>query len=479
MHETRRRLLLNCLRVGDLLVLTTALAVALVFSGQVVEGSPLDEFLAVRVKLVNFLFFAGFAVLWNIIFGAFGLYRSRRVGLMTTEWWDIAKAVAIGTLLLSGFAMVFNFSAVNRGFIASFFVVALLGTALYRTVLRSAFARGGGHGRNLRNLVIIGCGPRGAEFGKQVRSRPELGYLLLGYIDEIAPPPNPLHGHPEKLLGNLEQAQEILANVEVDEVAISLPIRSYYETISRLIGLCEELGLVVRIPADFFESRLVHAYVDKLHDTPVLTLQAHAPAGGSTALKRVIDFFGSAAAMIVFAPLFALISLAIKLDSRGPVLFAQERIGQGRRKFRMIKFRTMEVDAEQHQAEVEELNEVTGAAFKIKNDPRTTRVGRILRKLSLDELPQFWNVFRGDMSLVGPRPLPIRDVERFDSAWQNRRFSVRPGLTCLWQINGRHEIDFDHWMELDLQYIDNWSLSLAFDILVKTLPAVLRGTGAS
>ncbi len=443
------------------------------------EGSPLDEFLTVRVKLLNFAFFAAFAVLWNIIFGAFGLYRSRRVGLMTTEWWDTAKAVAVGTLILSGLALVFDFSAVNRGFIAAFFTTAVLGTALFRTVLRSILGGARRHGRNLRNLVIIGCGPRGAQFGKEVRSRPELGYLLLGYIDEMAPPPNPLHGKPEKLLGSLEQAREILANIEVDEVAISLPIRSYYETISRLIGLCEEFGLVVRIPADFFESRLVHAYVDKLHDTPVLTLQAHAPAGGSTALKRVIDFFGSAAAMIVFSPLFALIALAIKLDSRGPVFFVQERIGLGRRKFRMIKFRTMEVDAEQRQAEIEELNEVDGAAFKIKDDPRMTRVGRVLRKLSLDELPQMWNVFRGDMSLVGPRPLPIRDVQRFDSAWQNRRFSVRPGLTCLWQINGRHEIDFDHWMELDLQYIDNWSLSLDFDILVKTLPAVLRGTGAS
>jgi lipopolysaccharide/colanic/teichoic acid biosynthesis glycosyltransferase len=145
----------------------------------------------------------------------------------------------------------------------------------------------------------------------------------------------------------------------------------------------------------------------------------------------------------------------------------------------VIKFRTMHVDAEARQKELEDQNEVAGAAFKMADDPRVTRVGKVLRKLSLDELPQFWNVFSGDMSLVGPRPLPMRDVEEFDRDWQYRRFSVKPGLTCLWQVHGRHEIDFDNWMELDLQYIDNWSLSLDFDILLKTLPAALRGTGAS
>jgi exopolysaccharide biosynthesis polyprenyl glycosylphosphotransferase len=267
--------------------------------------------------------------------------------------------------------------------------------------------------------------------------------------------------------------------MEVDEVVVCLPIRSYYETISDIIRMCEDLGLVVRVPADFFESRLVHAYLDELHNTPVLTLRTDAPPPVSIAVKRLVDVAGSAVALILLSPLLALIAVAIKMDSHGPVLFIQDRVGLRRKMFSMLKFRTMAVDAERRQAELEDHNEVNGGAFKIKNDPRTTRVGRLLRKLSLDELPQFWNVFRGDMSLVGPRPLPLRDVERFDSDWQKRRFSVKPGLTCLWQINGRHEIDFEHWMEMDLQYIDNWSLSLDFDILFKTLPAVLRGTGAS
>ena len=174
-----------------------------------------------------------------------------------------------------------------------------------------------------------------------------------------------------------------------------------------------------------------------------------------------------------------IIAIAIKLDSRGPVFFRQDRVGLKRKIFKMHKFRTMHLDAEERIKELEALNEVDGAAFKMTNDPRVTRVGRTLRKLSLDELPQFIDVLNGNMSLVGPRPLPIRDVERFDQNWQKRRFSVKPGLTCLWQVNGRHEVDFENWMELDLEYIDNWSLSLDFDILLKTVPAVFRGTGAS
>jgi exopolysaccharide biosynthesis polyprenyl glycosylphosphotransferase len=312
-----------------------------------------------------------------------------------------------------------------------------------------------------------------------VRAKLELGYLLLGYMDEIAPPENPLHGGPENLLGNPSDAREILSKLEVDEVVISLPIKSYYATISELITLCEEMGLVVRVPADFFQSRLVHAYVDDLSDMPILTLRGPGPPAGSAIVKRAIDVAGSTIALTVLSPVFAIIALAIKIDSKGPVFFVQDRVGLGRQKFPMMKFRTMHVGAEAQLADLEGKNEVNGAAFKLKGDPRITRVGKILRKLSLDELPQFIDVAKGDMSLVGPRPLPIRDVEKFDTEWQKRRFSVKPGLTCLWQINGRHNIDFEHWMELDLQYIDNWSLSLDFDILLKTLPAVLKGTGAS
>jgi exopolysaccharide biosynthesis polyprenyl glycosylphosphotransferase len=186
----------------------------------------------------------------------------------------------------------------------------------------------------------------------------------------------------------------------------------------------------------------------------------------------------SAVFLILLAPLFAVIAILIKLDSRGPVFFVQERMGYNKRRFMMIKFRTMVADAEARMQEIEHLNEKEGPIFKMKNDPRITRLGRFLRKTSLDEIPQFINVLLGDMSLVGPRPLSIRDALKLEVSWQKRRFSVRPGLTCIWQVSGRSNLSFEEWMKLDLEYIDHWSLLLDWRILLKTVPAVLTSRGA-
>jgi exopolysaccharide biosynthesis polyprenyl glycosylphosphotransferase len=195
-------------------------------------------------------------------------------------------------------------------------------------------------------------------------------------------------------------------------------------------------------------------------------------------VKRVLDVTVALCGLVVFTPVFVVCALAIKLSGPGPVLFSQPRYGRNRRLFLMHKFRTMVQDAEQLQPDLESQNEARGPVFKIRSDPRVTAVGRVLRKLSIDELPQLFNVLRGDMSLVGPRPLPVRDVSRFNETWLMRRFSVKPGLTCLWQVNGRSNVDFDHWVRLDLDYIDNWSLALDMRILFKTVPVVLRGIGA-
>ena len=192
-----------------------------------------------------------------------------------------------------------------------------------------------------------------------------------------------------------------------------------------------------------------------------------------------MDFILSYVLLVVLAPLFLITGLLIKITSPGPIFFVQERVGLNKRRFRLYKFRTMIADAEQKLAEVEHLNEVSGPVFKIKDDPRISGIGKFLRRTSIDELPQLFNVLKGDMSLVGPRPLPVRDFHGFDQDWQRRRFSVRPGITCLWQVNGRSDLSFDKWMELDMEYIDQWSLWLDLKILAQTVPAVLRGSGAA
>jgi exopolysaccharide biosynthesis polyprenyl glycosylphosphotransferase len=478
MHSRKRELLFQGYCVSDVLVMAAAFFIASFFSAQQ-SSLTFDEFLAVRIKLINFILFLCFAVGWYLIFRWHGLYRSRRIGQIQAEWWDVAKAVAVGTLLLSTIAFLADVSAVNRHFLAVFIGLSLAATLLMRTALRLLLVDARRRGRNLRNVVIVGCGRTGTALGREIRRRPDLGYLILGYIDDITAPQNPLHGEPEKLLASLEGAEHILETLEVDEVFIALPVVSYFETVKKIIEVCEMLGLVVRIPADLFQLRFAKAGVDYLDETAILTLQATTPASFPLALKRTIDVVCSFSALLLLAPLFAVIAAAIKVDSGGPVFFLQQRVGLGRKKFRLIKFRTMVSDAEARLKEIEAYNEVNGAAFKMKDDPRVTKVGRFLRKCSLDELPQFLNVLKGNMSLVGPRPLPLRDVERFDARWQKRRFSVKPGITCLWQSNGRHEIGFEHWMELDLQYIDHWSLKLDFEILLKTIPVVLRGTGAS
>jgi exopolysaccharide biosynthesis polyprenyl glycosylphosphotransferase len=200
--------------------------------------------------------------------------------------------------------------------------------------------------------------------------------------------------------------------------------------------------------------------------------------GWQVGVKRVMDFVLSIILLLVLAPLFLIAALLIKFDSKGPVFFMQERVGLGKRRFRLYKFRTMIDGADKKQDELEVLNEVSSPVFKIQKDPRITRLGRILRKTSIDEIPQLINVLKGDMSLVGPRPLPVRDYNGFNQDWHRRRFSVRPGITCLWQVNGRSSIQFEKWMQLDMSYIDNWSLWLDLKIIAKTIPTVLKGSGA-
>jgi exopolysaccharide biosynthesis polyprenyl glycosylphosphotransferase len=276
----------------------------------------------------------------------------------------------------------------------------------------------------------------------------------------------------------LAKLESVLHDESVDEVLVSLPPQKYGPLVEKIVNRCEEEGVIVRVRAEMFQLRTAKTYADELEGLPVLTFRSGPEDDWRLVAKRIIDFVGSAVLLLILAPLFAVVALLIKLNSPGPVLFSQERIGLNKRRFQMLKFRTMVNGAEKQQATLEQLNEAEGPVFKIKHDPRVTPIGKFLRRFSVDELPQLINVLKGDMSLVGPRPLPVRDVERIDVASHKRRFSIKPGLTCLWQVNGRSNIGFEEWVRMDLQYIDQWSLGLDMLILLKTIPAVLRGPGA-
>ena len=263
----------------------------------------------------------------------------------------------------------------------------------------------------------------------------------------------------------------------VDEVIVAVP-RSLLGDLSRIVDACEEEGVRLRFMAniyDFDSATISCALVD---DIPLLSYEPVSQSNAKLIFKRIFDLIVVICALPVLLPLFALLALAIRLDSPGPAMFSQKRVGLRKRQFELYKFRSMVQDAEERMKEVEHLNEASGPNFKIEHDPRITRLGRFIRRTSIDELPQVFNVLIGDMSLVGPRPMSIRDVELFDKGIQRKRFSVRPGITCLWQVSGRSNLTFDEWLELDLKYIGEWSLWLDFKILLKTVPTVLRGSGA-
>jgi len=323
-------------------------------------------------------------------------------------------------------------------------------------------------------VLIVGTGSRGRALKEDLASSNR--YNVIGMIDDEYRGTDSVA---DSYLGPISELRSLLKERPVEQVLIALPIGSMYETIQKIIRTCEVVGVDSSYMSDIFHTSLAHRHDERRAEHAHLTvLTAHRPEFRRW-IKSIFDVVFAAIMLILLSPLLIVLAIAVKLTSPGPIFFSQLRYGQHRKRFSMYKFRTMVVDAEARQAELEKWNEAEGPVFKIKKDPRITSIGGLLRRLSLDELPQLVNVLRGEMSLVGPRPLPLRDVGKFEESWLLRRFSVKPGLTCLWQASGRSDTSFDEWIRLDLEYIDRWSLSLDLRILIMTLPAVLKGRGAS
>jgi exopolysaccharide biosynthesis polyprenyl glycosylphosphotransferase len=413
--------------------------------------------------------------LWMILLAAQRLTAPGQVLSLRREALKELQVAAAGVLLLAAAGYLFRLQFVSRPFLVLFGIINGAVLAAARVVERRT-----PWGRRLaevpeRVVIIVGCGVEAVALARQVLRHRAWGLSLRGLIDADGCGRSEVEGLP--VLGRVEDLPDVLSGQVVDEVVLAVPTRQLSELEPVLLH-CQELGVRVRVALQPFPHLQPHVEVEALNGTPLLTFATMPTAPLALFVKRVVDVVVALVGLVLSAPLWPLAALAIRLGSRGPVLYRQVRCGLHGRRFVLLKFRTMVVDAEKLQDEVAHLNVMDGPVFKAPGDPRVTAVGRLLRRSSLDELPQFVNVLKGDMSLVGPRPAIPEEVERY-LPWQRRRLAMKPGITCLWQISGRSKLDFATWMELDLAYIDSWSVWLDLKILLLTVPAVFSGRGAA
>lgn len=466
------------LKISDVLTMIFNLVLATILFSYHADAFHFDQFLNMRFKVTHFILFLFLILLWHVIFSFLGLYHSRRLSTLKREIKDVAKAITLFTFAIYIYSLFYRIEVINPVMLIGFWVGSAATTILTRIVLRTTLRWTRRRGRNLRHILIAGTNARAVRFARKIESRPELGYIISGFVDFDWRGDDEFNKTGYRLVSDYNGLAEFVMNNVVDEMFILLPVKSLYEETSRIINICENQGIIVKHLSNIFNAKLSNLKMEQIEDESIISHYTGSMKGWQVPVKWMLDKILSLLLLILLSPLFLLSAILIKIFSPGPALFIQERMGLNKRIFRLYKFRTMTGDAPRRQAELELLNEVSGPVFKIENDPRVTSIGKFLRKTSIDELPQLLNVLKGDMSIVGPRPLPLRDYSGFDHDWQCRRLSVRPGITCLWQTNGRSSIPFEKWMELDMQYIDQWSLWLDFKILAKTFPAVLIGIGA-
>lgn len=474
MTSVRRQALVYFLSVTDLLLLALSLYLAVFGRAAATSWAELAQ---KTIQVHTIVAVIVLVVLWKIVLSLLGLYRSKRLVGWLAETLDLLKAAAVASVLLETIAVAFGVQTITPGVCIRFVLLSsglLIGSRFVMHRILYAVRR---RGRNLRHLLIVGTNLRAIGFANNILARPELGYRLDGFVDDVWIGPMPEGESEAKIVAGFLEFQSYLRSHVVDEVVLALPIKSFYDQQRELIRICRDHGVTSHLLSDIFQSS--NGEVDfEAYAAPVVSFYHTSTDSLQLVTKRLVDIVGSILLIVIFAPVMLFALILVKIDSEGPAIFAQERIGLNKRRFRMYKFRSMVADAEKLQANLEERNEANGPVFKIKDDPRITRIGKFLRKSSIDELPQFFNVLKGDMSLVGPRPLTVRDFLGFNEDWQRRRFSVRPGVTCLWQVSGRSGISFEQWMQLDVQYVDRWSLWLDIKILARTIPAVVRGLGA-
>jgi exopolysaccharide biosynthesis polyprenyl glycosylphosphotransferase len=472
MLRQKTRLVSFLLYFSDLTILTFSFYLASIF-----RNSSFIKTLGIKEPFYNQIWLLLIILpVWSLLFYFARLYESQRTRSLLHEIKSILSSSAIGTFILGFFIFALKAHITSRLFILTFGITSFSLLTLSRILIRELARVFRRKGFNYRSIMIVGTGKRARELAINIEKNSHWGLRFIGFVSDIPTARfTKIMGYP--VLGLVNNLPDIIDSHVIDEVVFAVS-RKRLETLEESFLLCEEEGINTRIAVNFFPHMIAKVHLEDLHGIPLLTFSTVPSNEVLLFIKRTIDVLVSGFLIVSLIPIYAIVAILVKTSSPGPIFFRQIRAGRNGRQFTLYKFRSMVEDAEFLRPELEKLNEMSGPVFKMKNDPRVTSIGKWLRKTSMDELPQFWNVFVGEMSLVGPRPPLPEEVVHY-KRWQKRKLSMKPGITCLWQISGRNKnIDFEDWMKLDLKYIDNWSLKLDMEIFLKTIPVVLLGKGA-
>jgi exopolysaccharide biosynthesis polyprenyl glycosylphosphotransferase len=477
--------LVQLMKISDALVIVISFIVAYFITlglKQFLDLGPLA--FATSVSLSGALFFLKnhlWLVLitipvWISLMSVDGVYDNFRTKLFIEIVWRVLRTEILSMLALGSGVFILKMTLTSRLYIGIFaatgLIVISIEKALWKCLLDYSFRQG----YNLVNLLIVGTGRRAQEFIKLVNAHANWGLNIVGLIDDD-PKLLGKKVFDYEVIGRIRDIPRIIRECIIDRVIFVIP-RIWLNRIESAIESCEREGISTAVSVDLFKPKLAQLRQSDFGGIPLILFQTSIAKEWQLFFKRIFDIVISFFAIVILLPVFLFAAISVKLTSKGPVFFRQERCGLNGRKFKLYKFRSMIVGAEIRKRELERQNEMSGPVFKMKRDPRVTKFGRFMRTASIDELPQLFNVLKGDMSLVGPRPSLPTEVDMYES-WQRRRLSMKPGITCIWQVSGRNKINFDRWMEMDLQYIDKFSLLLDCTILFRTIFVVLTGYGAT
>ncbi|WP_028553102.1 sugar transferase [Paenibacillus sp. UNC451MF] len=423
-------------------------------------------------RFINYVVFYIISSTTYIIFMyRYQLFQFRSGSGLADELYKVVKAFSFAILITIGVSFILKYTDFSRLVIVSYWLLAIIASCTIRSVKRLVYSQLARQGVVSKNVVIVGAGKVGKLLMEELSNYRYLGYKIVGFVDDYEC--NNVNNH--KYLGPISRLNEVLKENLIEEIIVTIP--SERDLVNKLITDLRKLDIQIKIVPDLYNLVMSTVQIGNINTLPVVTLVKTPMRGIGLAAKRLIDIIASSLLIFIISPIFIMTSIAIKIDSKGSIIYKQKRIGKNGKQFHMLKFRSMVTEADVILKKLQDKNEMDGIAFKMKDDPRITKVGRFIRKYSIDELPQLFNVLKGDMSLVGPRPPLPNEVERYGD-WEWRRLEVLPGITGLWQVSGRSDLSFQQWMNLDVYYIENWSITFDIKILLKTIPVVIKGEGA-